>query len=279
MGGYLLAGIYMIKKKRKIPIFYFVLIFLMTVSIIFILTTPGNTSRLIQEVDRCFSDYNSLGIWEKLLMGWIDTVGYYFAEGGMKRDNYLFALLAGILLAGIWQKRQEKYFQVKMLIALLPFSFFWTVRVATYWLLHESFSRGGHIVGLFGLNRCLPTGAGIYGYFGWMPYSMNMVILQGSVYLMLMVCVVLIIYFLHGKSYETLLEITVLGAGFLSRLMIAFSPTFYVSGQRTAIYCNAAMLVVCLRNLQFYWHGHTEQNGKFILVTYCLGTICFNLLS
>lgn len=259
----------MLRNKKKLPIFYFVLIFLTTVSILFILTTPGNANRLVNETNRFFPEYVRLGVFEKLLMGFIDTANYYLAGGGIERDNYIFALLSGILLAGIWRKRKEKRFQIKIFVASIPFLFFWGIRAGTYWLLTYGFPRGGHIIGLFGLNRCLPIGAGVFDFLGWIPYSMPMVLFQGSVYLAILVCVILTICFLHGKSYETLFELVILGAGFLSRLIVGFSPTIYASGQRTALYCSAAIVIVCQRNLQFYLREHGKDDGMLVLLAYC----------
>ena len=38
----------------------------------------------------------------------------------------------------------------------------------------------------------------------------------------------------------------------MSRVIVGFSPTLYASGDRTAIYCSAAILIVTLRNLQYF---------------------------
>lgn len=79
--------------------------------------------------------------------------------------------------------------------------------------------------------------------------------MQAGVYLALLVCVALTIFFLHGSSTETLLELTVLGIGLMSRFGMGFSPTVYASGARTALYGSMAVLIVCLRNLQIYCGG------------------------
>lgn len=278
-GGYLLFGAYMLYNKKRIPGFYFVLLFLVVASILFILTTPGNANRVAQETDRWFPEFADMGIWQKLLMGFIDTASYYVAAGGSGRINYLFGLLTGILLAGMWHKRKERRFAVKVMISFLPLLFFWIAGKAGTFLLVNRGSRhsGWYIIGLFGLNRCLPTGAGAFEFLGWIPYSMDMVLLQAGVYLVLLICVMLTIYFLHGRSFETLFELVILGAGLLSRLIIGFSPSLYASGERTALYCNAAILVVCLRNLQFYWKGSAGKWERVVLAAYIFGMIGANL--
>ena len=141
------------------------------------------------------------------------------------------------------------------------------------------FRKGGHIVGLFGKNRCLPTGAGAFDYLGWIAYSRKMVILQAGIYLGLVICVALTIYFIHEKSMETLLELVILGSGLCSRIIMGFSPTIYASGERTSLYCSVAVLIVCMRNLQFYLNGRAPKKEKTVLGIYIIVVICISIWS
>lgn len=252
LGVYLLTGVYLIWRKRKLPFFYIVMVLLLGASVAFIMSTPGNAHRYVVETQKWFPEYAGLNLIEKFLVGFIDTMNYYFSAGG-EQVNYVMAPLTGILLIGILQKRGQKGFWLKLFPAFLPFAFYWGVGLlGNWWLLNKGFARGGHIVGLFGMNRCLPVGAGVFDFLGWIPYSWGMVFLQAGVYLILLVCVALTIFFLHGSSTETLLELTVLGIGLMSRFGMGFSPTVYASGARTALYSTMAVLIVCLRNLQIY---------------------------
>lgn len=278
LGTYLFFGAFMLIKKKRLPFFYFLLLFLAAASIVFALTAPGNGKRTLQEMERLFPEFAGLTVPQKLLMGFIDTACYYFAAGGKGRNNYVFALLAGILLAGMWQKRKEKGFWLKASVALIPFLFCWGIgRLGAYLQLVKGAESGKNVVGLLGLNRCLPTGAGKFEFYDWIPYPMSMVFLQAGVYLAILICVALTIYFLHGRSYETLFELVILGAGLLSRLILGFSPTLYASGERTTLCCSLAVLTVCLRNLQFFWNGQTEKWSRLLLSAYIAGVICINL--
>lgn len=275
LGVYLLSGGYLLKEKRKLSPFYFLLLGLAAASIAFILAAPGNGKRMMLEAEHFFPEYQSLNIPEKLLMGFVDTAGYYLAAGGAGRENFLFALLAGILLAGIWQKRGEKHFLPMALVAVFPLLFVWGMGVfGKYWLMYRGFRRGGHVVGLFSMNRCLPCGGGALNHLGWIPYSMGEVLLQAGVYLAVLACVALTIYFLHGRSRETLLEFVILGAGLLSRLILGFSPTIYASGNRTTLFCSAAILIVCLRNLQSCWNKPATEWSRIVLEGYIVCVIC-----
>jgi len=284
LGACLLFGAYMARKGKKIPAFYFVLLFLALASVAFILTTPGNAYRFQVEMNQWFPGFDELGLSEKLLMGFIDSVNYYASAGGGERTNYLFALLAGILLAGAWQKRKEYEVPLKKIakesIAFMPFLFYWGIgRLGNSLLQTDAFKRGGHIVGLFGKNRCLPTGAGAFDYLGWISYSRRMVLLQAGIYLGLIGCVIATITYLHGKSAETWLELLILGGGLASRVIMGLSPTLYASGERTSLYCSVAILIVCLRNLQIYLNGSSRKCEKAVLGIYVAGAICAGILS
>lgn len=280
-GVYLLCGIYISLKGGRLSSFYFVLLFCVVFSVLFILTTPGNAIRYTKEMNHWFPGFDELNLYEKILMGFIDSVNYYASAGGGERTNFIFALLAGILLAGVLQKNRERGFRFQAAAAFVPFLFYWGIgQMGNSLLQVNAFKRGGHVVGLFGKNRCLSTGAGAFDYLGWISYSRKMVLLQAGIYLALMLCVGAAICFIHGKSAETLLELLILGGGFCSRVMMGFSPTIYASGERTSLYCSAAILVVCLRNLEFYRErseGKSGRTGRAVLGIYVTGVVCVSL--
>lgn len=280
LGAFLLAGIYISKGGEKLPVFYYVLLFFVTASVLFILMTPGNAYRFTAEMNQWFPGFDELNLWEKLLMGFIDSVNYYASAGGGERMNFIFALPAGILLAEILQKGRERGQRFQAAAAFVPFLFYWGIgQMGNSLLQVNAFKRGGHVVGLFGKNRCLSTGAGAFDYLGWISYSRKMVLLQAAIYLGLVVCVALTIYFIHGKNMETVLELVILGGGLCSRVMMGFSPTIYASGERTSLYCSVAVLIVCLRNLQFFWNRSTEKGERAALGIYIAGVICISVWS
>ncbi len=266
-------------RGKKIPSFYYVLLLLVIVSVLFMMTAPGNAYRFQAEMNLWFPGFDELNLFEKLLMGFIDSMNYYVSAGGGERTNYLFALLAGILAAGVLQRRGACEVRLKV-AAFVPLSFYWGIgRLGNSLLQADVFRKGGHIVGLFGKNRCLPTGAGTFDYLGWISYSRKMVFLQVGIFLGVLACVALMICWLHGKSAETWLELTILGAGFSSRVIMGLSPTLYASGERTSLYCSVAILIVCLRNLQIYWNGCRQKRGKVLLGVYVALVICVSVWS
>lgn len=270
LGVYMLFGLYLLIKKRKLPPIYFLMLSLVIMSVYAILKAPGNVSRSNTEMERYFPEFKYLTPYEKLLMGFIESAHYYVAAGHGK-TVYLFAILTGVLLwaiLGRWQIKL-KYF-IKLLIAFFPFAFYWWFgHIGDYLLYHDYLKRGLNLILLFGENRQLPRMGNC---------DVRMVTLQVIGYLILFFFVALTIFFLHGKSEETLLQLLILGAGFTSRVMIGFSPTIYVSGDRTALFASTAILIVVMRNIQFYLRTGPKLVWKLSLLVYLLINIICNLM-
>lgn len=282
LGAYLVVGFYQVVRGRKLSAFYFVCIFLVVGMLCLILSCPGNQNRLAVETERYLPQFAQYSIWEKLFEGFIEN-GFYYAAGGCVKTNYLFALLTGVLAARILQQKPGRKgnpgkcpFWLAGAVAFIPLAFYWGVgHFANYWLETYGFRRGGHIVGLLCQNRYLP---GTHDYvWGRMTYSWSMIALQLCVYAGLVVCVALTIYFLHGKSEETLLELVILGAGMASHVIVGFSPTIYISGERTALFCTAAILIVVLRNLQIFWGSSKRSLEKIVMGAYVAAIIFGNI--
>ena len=98
---YLIFTIYLAIKKRLKPIIILTLI-LSIASMIFILTCPGNESRTIQEMERNYSNYNSLSVVEKLLIGIVSTMKYYFFN-----FNIIYFIFTTIMMVVIFKKYDD----------------------------------------------------------------------------------------------------------------------------------------------------------------------------
>lgn len=267
-GAYLVCGVYLIVRKRKVSFFYLIQLFLVLGMLYYILSSPGNGWRNQYEVERYFPEFEFLSIWKKLFIGFLET-GQYYMAGGAIHGCYVFALLSGALFAVVLQKKSKDREAArgkklaewcKLLVALAPVAFYWGGgHLGSYLLSRGAFPRGGHIVGVLSGNRDLPELGG---------YPVELVAFQAAVYLILLLCTALSVYFIHGKSEETLLEWIVLAAGLMSRIIIGLSPTIYVSGERTAIFCTAAFLIVAFRNIQMFWNNTADWRPKAAFSVY-----------
>ena len=128
------------------------------------------------------------------------------------------------------------------MVSLIPVLFYWGIGQAGNFLLNSGLlTRGRNGIGVLAQNRQIP---------GMSYFSGGLVAFQTVCYLIVIAAVAGTVLYIWGVSEEALLQLLILAAGFLSRLVVGFSPTVYASGDRTALFCTAAILIVTLRNLQ-----------------------------
>lgn len=250
LGGYMVFGGYLWWKRKKLPPFYFVQLLLTVGSLLFILTAPGNACRTEAETQRFFPEFATLTPWQKLWMGFLDTTQYYFAAGEGQK-SYVFGLFSLVLwLAALLtffrqgksEEKYRKYSALGLLVSLIPVLFYWGIGQAGNFLLNSGLlTRGRNGIGVLAQNRQIP---------GMSYFSGGLVAFQTVCYLIVIAAVAGTVLYIWGVSEEALLQLLILAAGFLSRLVVGFSPTVYASGDRTALFCTAAILIVTLRNLQ-----------------------------
>lgn len=244
LGSYVVFGGYLLWKRKKLSPFYFLQLLLIAGSLVFILTAPGNACRTEAEIQRFFPEFAGLSVGQKLWMGFLDTTQYYLAAGDGQK-SYVFGLFSAILwlvaLLTFWNRREKRGIP-GLLLSLLPVVFYWGIGQAGNFLLNSGrLTRGRNGIGVLAQNRQIP---------GMSYFSGGLVVFQTLCYLIVLAAVAGTIFYVWGVSEETLLELLILAAGFLSRLVVGFSPTIYASGDRTALFCTAAILIVTLRNLR-----------------------------
>lgn len=244
LGNYVVFGGYLLWKRKKLPAFYFVQLVLIAGSLLFILTAPGNACRTEEEIQRFFPAFETLTPLQKLWMGFLDTTQYYLAAGDGQK-SYVFGLFSVILwLAALltFSGRKEKRGIPGLVLSLVPLVFYWGIGQAGNFLLTSGvLTRARNLIGVLAQNRQIP---------GMSFFSGGLVVFQTLCYLLVLATVAGTILYVWGVSEEAMLELLILAAGFLSRLVVGFSPTLYASGDRTALFCTAAILIVTLRNLQ-----------------------------
>lgn len=265
LGFYLVFGAVLLLEKKKLPLLYVLQFILLALSMVFVLAAPGNGVRNAVEAERFLPEHGALSAGQKLLLGFLETMHYYLAAG-QDKSCFVFALLAGVLFVrAVRRGRGRKAGWIGSLLALCPLLFYWIIGQMSNWLLYGvNLTRGRNGIAVLSFNRELP-GLGEYGA--------SLVAFQTACYLVVIGCTIAVIGLLHGKSRETLLEWLILAAGFASRLLVGFSPTIYVSGDRTALFCSVAILIVAWRNLQLYFAEESKwywKEGVFAYLGVCI---------
>lgn len=217
-GIFILYGVCIKKHFSKALILNFALA---VASFIFIITCPGNGQRKISEL-HWFPGFENLSVIQKAAMGFLTSTSELFYV-----ENKVYFVFICVLLVAVWMTHKK-----------------WTVRVlGALPLLYYLFSVKALqiIFKLFpSLEIYTPT-----QYIGEISSFDN---LTFYLYCVINLCVLLLVFldvFLAlNKTKVFPIAVLTLGAGIASRVIIGFSPTIFISGDRTAIFLTFSFIIV-----------------------------------
>lgn len=220
----LIIYLFIEKKWIRLPLTYLVFAFL---SLIFSLTAPGNHLRTISETKAYFPNFGQLSLFTKANMGFASLTSSLFT------NTYLLPLIF-LLTVFVLLIKQGKI--CKSLIILPPIIF--SVIIG-----FDASSLQDLIVS----KLDLATNAGTLTRLLLTFLNMNKVNNTGNpvmtssladiLFLLLIICLFLAIYWLFNSNFKKfLLSFLVLLTGFLSRFMMGFFPSVWMSGARTATF-------------------------------------------
>lgn len=225
-----IGGLYIIKNKKCNPIIIInYIIIILQMLLVFI--CPGNLNRKISEETTWFPGFSDLSIIEKGKIGIITMMDYCIDSGRV----VFFALI--ILIAYIiWKKYQNNFYR---LIGCAPL-----ILVIMFKYAMRILNEPEHIYLIQNSNL-----------FNWAKCAYYVVILG-------LIGIELFIIFKDDKN-KLITAILVYFVGFISRFIIALSPTIYASGERTALFWYISILVLIILNIQqINKEKEKVKNGK-----------------
>lgn len=216
-----------VRDKKKVSPFVYLQTIIAILSIIFILTTPGNALRKQDEIVAYFPEFSSIGLIDKLAMGVTSTMGELLVN-----YSVTFAIFSFMILAYIWNNYKDRLIRgisAIPLTATLALSYFSSFTEHTFpavkWL-RENFVKEQRIIN-----------SEHYTYLG----NYAELIISLIVIFSVIICLLLIF-----KKLKNNLGIYIFGAGLVSRLIMGFSPTIFVSTNRTFVMMEFACLICTL---------------------------------
>ena len=225
LGFYLAFSVILIVRKDKNLKPYMIFqTFIAIISIVFILTCPGNAIRQEEELYR-FTDYQMLSFIDKFVLGFTSTFGRIIAF-----QNPVYILMTALIAVYICLNYKEKLYRV---VALLPIV---TILVLGPFLplLHTIFPylnvfkelliREDVILTVTNCNNIYYAFPMIFAFINFICIGMS----------------ILLIF----KNLKNNVAILIYLAGLASRLILAFSPTVFVSKTRTMIFFDFAMIII-----------------------------------
>ncbi|MCL2024660.1 MAG: DUF6056 family protein [Coriobacteriia bacterium] len=223
-GFLVVLAIYEFIDKKKIHAGIMLYLIVSVSMLVFHLQAPGNARRLLWEIGARFPDFDSLSLIDKTTLG-IYRVGeiWFGALNGM------LVVLLGLIALAIFQKREEivaKGLAIALLVlaVMVPkLQLFYL----DYGFLHYEALSGGDIIPFLNLYRLK--------YFACI-----------AVTLFALGAILYILYRIFEERYEYGFVAIIFSAGVLSRFMMAFSPTIFTSGSRTAFFLEMSLIPIAM---------------------------------
>lgn len=201
-----------IKNKEKTR--YSWIMFLLALScILFMMNGEGGNHRVWVEVGNKFPEYIGLTALQKFDMGFSTTMKHLVMEG-----DPLWLIFTTLLFLSLAGDARFSYYVLGAIPLGVSLSF---------GLFKEN------IVAVFPPLRYMLDSIGEYGVIDLGNYDLRNRWITLFLFLFVLATVIVDLYLLENNLMSALVLIFVFGIGFLSRLIMGFSPTIYASGNRT----------------------------------------------
>ncbi|MBR3161671.1 MAG: hypothetical protein IKF19_02965 [Bacilli bacterium] len=231
------------KKNYKYPL---ISLAISIISIIFILTCPGNMLRNTSEISRWYPDYVNANIMDKIYLAVLSSVSILLNNGIVL---WLFCLILFITIIKTKTKIFNKILSLILLIitSLLSAYRFITIITSKDNLIFNYQTKIGHVF------KC----------------NLNNFIIAFACIIPFIIIFYLLYIILNKKSIVPIF-ILILGLG--TRLMMGFSPTIFASGRRTEIYLYFSLILVMIYLIKFISSKLKliEKNIIIVIMILCL---------
>lgn len=235
------AILYFLYEKRAVALWWHVIVceIIAAAEFIFIMTCPGNGARKSQEIINWMPNFDSLDLIDKFSMGFVDTMHHLISSG-----NLLFLLFTLLLAILVFLKSSRTEYRC---MAVLPV--FWNVLLVFFPGTMENYFPT--------LSKLMKKNAYINGT----NYQLTKNYVPMLLYLLIIGCILSSLIVICQTWAELAAQTIFLALGLATRVIMGFTPTIYVSQERTFLYLymilgiSAVWLVI--RNLTLL-----KTNGK-----------------
>ncbi|MCI5858077.1 MAG: DUF6056 family protein [Agathobacter sp.] len=244
LGTVIVCGlcIYAFMQKKKKPLIL-VWILVLVAAFMIHLMVPGESARYAQEIGKQFPDYLMLNTINKLDLG-ISTALTEF----MKQINFPFLLFAYLLLKAVKQNGKESLYQA---VAAVPFG------LGILWPLSASVLAGTK----YDISSLKATRIGAVTADNFLTFN--------GFYMLLVVtacaiCIGLSLLVAFDNLQKGIVMASMFVGAYATRVMMAFSPTIWASGERTYLAMYFVFAILSLFLLEERLHNTTEkEHGAF----------------
>lgn len=220
---YIILLIYLYKNKKinKLILFQFILSF---ISLIFILTCPGNDLRNVSEIQSWYPNYEYFGLIAKIFLGIVTT--FIYSVYNLNTVIFIFSILLPIF---VFKKNKSKIVRT---ISVIPFIIYCWVNLFSS-IFYSLFPKIGELIEISKIYASSPESINLC------PSSIFIFVIS----FLFFFSILFSIYKIFEKEQKYLFCLIFL-AGFASRVIMGFSPTVYASGMRTFLFLDFSVIMI-----------------------------------
>lgn len=244
-----------ILKKRKINNLIFTIWFLSILSLLFILTCPGNYVRTEKEILARYPEFKQVDITGKIINGLTSM---------MKFINFSYRILFIIFVSTIGFYIIKKYKDLKFKILGITPIILTIGYTMCYQIINQNVIRILQVISnIFNIDLSL--------------LNIDSIIMFSSIFLklLIMTSISIVLYILFNKEkiqtnnlikrqrIEELLPLGIFLIGFISRFIIGFSPTVYASSERTSTFFYVSLITIIIYTINKFEKDEKNLNNIF----------------
>lgn len=263
-GAYILFIILYILKNKNVKPYLIIQTLITIASLIFILTCPGNHARNASEIGKNFQNLEMLSLFDKISLGFTSTFGLIIGKG-----NIIYTIFTMLITIYIFNNYKDKLYRVVAIIPFLSIMLMYYLSPVTDNVFHfvDSFkdfiTQEMVFLGPITSNNMLYVIPLIFAFVNFISIVLSLLLIF--------------------KNVNSNIALIVFFAGFASRLIMGFSPTIFMSGERTMIFFEFAMIIDSI----LIWQELIKKTDKTDLrvqkrtsaIITCLGVVqYFNIL-
>lgn len=234
---YFIFSAYTIILKRY-NYFIFLLFFVSILNFFYIILSPGNSIRIVEEVQKWFIYFEDLSLIDRLLLGFNTTVSLLlndipgiFSFGisnqlGVHNNVNLVFLVFSILLVMLMFKKTNSIFYI--LVSLIPII---SIFIFNFQFGHF-FIKTVEIGKITTIDEFNNLHVGEFRFY-----------LETIAGIIIVLSILLTFSKIFTNRKQLLLITLILMAGIFSRVMMGFSPTIFASSLRTAIFLYFSLII------------------------------------
>lgn len=227
---------YVIKNQKFLLILFVVAI----ISLVFILTCPGNLARKEAEVKTWYPEYENFRLLEKIELGLTSTMKYFVLD-----TNNIFIIFTLTILLGVCTLNKNKFVK---LLAVIPF----LVSIFNACFLEYVVALSPNIASIIEIFKA-----------DQLVMSLSQISIK-YVFVMLGYVIILLlipvgIYNIFKKNIQTYICIGIYLLGLATRFVMSFSPTIFASGERTFIFLYISFIICTIIILQKIFDNRSKN--------------------